>query len=113
MYAVLGCLYSQHNLSLVAAALAMCAFACVTARTMVLRARAYQGQARLFWLMSAGAVAGSGVWATHFVAMLAYQPGLPMRFDLVLTAVSASSRFPSRRSRAQFPPRAPAAPYQG
>ena len=89
MYTILGCLNSHHDIGLVLAALGMCTFACSTARAMVLRARAYQGRTRLFWQSGAGSVAGAGVWATHFVAMLAYQPGLPMRFDVVLTIVSA------------------------
>src|SRR6185312_5555705 len=33
-------------------------------------------------------VAGSGVWATHFMAMLAYQPSLQIGYELSLTAAS-------------------------
>ncbi|HMR32610.1 MAG TPA: EAL domain-containing protein [Geminicoccus sp.] len=36
----------------------------------------------------AAATAGCGIWATHFVAMLAYRSGLPMAFDLWLTLLS-------------------------
>jgi signal transduction histidine kinase len=89
MYTVLGCLFQQHDLILVAAAAAMCIFACGTAQAMTLRARTYQGRAQLLWLLGAGSVAGAGIWATHFVAMLAYQPGLPMRYDVALTILSA------------------------
>ena len=89
MFAVLGCIYTQHDHSLVFAALAMCTFACGTARALVLRARAYDGRAQMLWLLSSGSVAGAGIWATHFVAMLAYQTSLPMRFDAGLTILSA------------------------
>jgi signal transduction histidine kinase len=56
---------------------------------MVLRAGDYQQmRTRLAWLLGAGVVSGAGVWATHFVAMLAYDISLPMRFDLGLTILS-------------------------
>ncbi|WP_245467645.1 bifunctional diguanylate cyclase/phosphodiesterase, partial [Mesorhizobium sp. M7A.F.Ca.CA.001.13.1.1] len=32
--------------------------------------------------------AGSSIWCTHFIAMLAYQPGAPITFDPVLTMAS-------------------------
>ena len=67
----------------------ICIFACITARAMVLRAGAYQeSRTRLTWLLGAGMVSGAGVWATHFVAMLAYDISLPMSFDLGLTILS-------------------------
>ncbi len=46
------------------------------------------------WSLLAGATAGLGVWATHFVAMTAYDVGLPMRFE-----VSAADYFRHRRGR--------------
>ena len=33
-------------------------------------------------------VFGGGVWATHFVAMLAFQPGLAIGYDIGLTLIS-------------------------
>ncbi len=41
------------------------------------RARIADGAARLQWLFLAGLAAGSATWATHFLAMLAFEPGLP------------------------------------
>ena len=40
------------------------------------RARATSGRARGTWLAVAGATTGCGIWATHFIAMLAYDPGV-------------------------------------
>ena len=37
---------------------------------------------------SAGAAGGSGVWATHLIAMLAYKPGFPVAYDVGLTALA-------------------------
>ena len=91
MFVILGCIQHQHDLHLLLAALAMSLFTCATARAMVVRGRAGEGTLRAVWLVSAGAVFGTGVWATHFVAMLAYNIGLPMNFDPAITLLSAAS----------------------
>ena len=91
MIRVLGCVFQQHDLRLVAIAAGLCILACATALTMIARARAADaGRARLIWLAGAGAVAGCGIWATHFVAMLAYDSGLAIGFAPGLTILSAA-----------------------
>ncbi|MEY4965277.1 MAG: hypothetical protein RL274_860 [Pseudomonadota bacterium] len=91
MIRVLGCIFEQHDLRLVLLAAGLCVLACATALTMITRARAAdEPRVRLFWLGGAGAVAGSGIWATHFVAMLAYTTGMPIAFDAGLTTLSAA-----------------------
>lgn len=40
------------------------------------------------WVAVGAFSGGSGIWATHFVAMLAFEPGLPNGYDLPLTALS-------------------------
>ncbi len=35
-----------------------------------------------------GAAAGCGIWATHFLAMLAYDPAVPVAYDIDLTVMS-------------------------
>jgi len=90
MIDVLGCLFRQHDMRLVVLAVLLCGMACVTALNMLMRARAADpGQARLYWLAGAGAAAGCGIWATHFVSMLAYGTGLPIAFAPGLTILSA------------------------
>ncbi len=90
MSVILACLYQQHDPRLVAAAFTVCLFACITGRAMGLRGRASrERRVRLNWLLCGGMVTGVGVWAAHFVSMLAYDPGLPMRFDIGLTVLSA------------------------
>src|SRR5206468_3416299 len=37
---------------------------------------------------AAGVVLGGAVWALHFLAMLAYRPGLPAGYDVGLTVAS-------------------------
>ncbi len=88
MLHVLGCITQQHDLRLVALAALLCLFACTTAMAMIARGRASEGRLRTFWLLMGGAVAGSGIWGLHFVAMLAYRTGLPVSFDLEQTVLS-------------------------
>jgi signal transduction histidine kinase len=90
MVHVLGCVFQQHDLRLVLVAATLCLFACATAITMISRARAAETmRIRLFWVAGAGMVAGCGIWATHFVSMLAYEIGLPVAFHTGLTILSA------------------------
>ena len=89
MFRVLGCIVEQHDLRLVAVAAALCLFASVTAMGMIWRANLAEGRARFAWIGAAGIVAGSGIWGTHFVAMLAYQNGFAVAYDPGLTLLSA------------------------
>src|SRR5215470_12079855 len=52
------------------------------------RARAASGRAGLAWLATAGITTGCGTWATHFIALLAYEPGIPVAYNVGLTALS-------------------------
>ena len=88
MLRVLGCITEQHDLRLVLLAGLLCLFACGTAFGMIMRARESEPRLRMFWLVAAGTVAGCGIWGTHFVAMLAFQPGLPVAYDAGLTILS-------------------------
>src|SRR5437016_5604479 len=88
MLHVLGCITEQHDLRLVILAAALCLFACVTTMSMIARGRAVTRLARSAWLCAAGVVAGCGIWGLHFVAMLAYRPGLPVAYDAPLTGLS-------------------------
>jgi signal transduction histidine kinase len=73
---------------LVFAAALICIISAVTAFRFKNLARKATGVVRVRWLIFCAMVAGGGVWATHFIAMLAYSPELPIRFDLGLTVLS-------------------------
>ena len=47
------------------------------------------------WFAVAAVAAGSGIWATHFLAMLAFEPGLPSGYGVGLTGPVATP-MPSR-----------------
>src|SRR4051794_38704019 len=88
MIRILGCIVEEHDYRLVALAVVICLFTSYTALSLYARARSIATRSRYLWLAGTAVVAGSGVWATHFVAMLAYLPGLPTGYDVSLTAAS-------------------------
>src|SRR3984957_20531609 len=88
MFRVLNCLVTQHDWRLVLLAGIVCFLASLTAITLFNRARSTSGSARAIWIVAAGAAGGCGIWATHFLAMLAYQPGIPVAYDIDLTVLS-------------------------
>jgi len=117
MIDVYNCLTQEHDLRLVVLAGVICIFACLTAFNMLGRASSQMdgrsdsvdgpglialattlrlslasslsGRRTLVaWLLAASVALGCGIWATHFVAMLAFQPGLPVGYDVGMTAVS-------------------------
>ena len=63
-------------------------FAAWTALDLFQQVRAHQGGRRLAWLATAGTAMGGGVWSMHFIAMLGFDPGAAVRYDLPLTVVS-------------------------
>jgi NO-binding membrane sensor protein with MHYT domain len=56
-----------------------------------------QRKARLIWIVTAGAATGSGIWATHFIAMLAYG----QRWRCYNTGLTALSLLLQQRSQGQ------------
>ncbi|HEY5238180.1 MAG TPA: MHYT domain-containing protein [Rhizomicrobium sp.] len=88
MIHVLGCTFDEHNLRLIALAAIVCVAACAAAIVMMNRAQTQEGIARAIWIGCAGAVGGFGIWATHFIAMLAYNKNFPIAFDPAVTFLS-------------------------
>ena len=107
MLGVIGCLADSHDLLLLALAAGLCVLSSAAALALLGRA-ATAGRAgpRLLWLGLAGAAFGEGAWATHFVGMLAYDPGLPVAFapwptlaSFVLMVMAAMLGFGFRLAR--------------
>src|SRR6266702_2227613 len=88
MFRVFTCLTAEHDWRLVILAGVVCFLARLTAISLFHRARETTGRTRAIWLVTAGAATGCGIWATHFVAMLAYDPGIPIGYDVGLTVLS-------------------------
>jgi NO-binding membrane sensor protein with MHYT domain len=85
---IYACIVDQHDLRLVVLAGLLCLLSCFTAANLFLHAAEARGRPRRLWHTAAAIVFGSGVWATHFVAELAYDPGIPVGYDIGLTALS-------------------------
>jgi diguanylate cyclase (GGDEF)-like protein/PAS domain S-box-containing protein len=88
LYRVLECLTDQHDYRLVLLAAAICAATAVTSFGIYSRVEHSRRSMRLLWLLMTGVCAASGIWATHFVAMLAYDAGIQTAYDPALTAAS-------------------------
>jgi diguanylate cyclase (GGDEF)-like protein len=88
MYQVLNCLVTEHDWRLVVLGGAICWVASAVAISLLHRARASQGRTRAIWVGLDAAVGGCGIWATHFVAMLAYAPGAGAGYNIPVTLIS-------------------------
>src|SRR5260370_6930375 len=88
MYQVLNCLITEHDWRLVVLGGTICWLASAVAISLFHRARASQGRTRAIWIGLDAAVGGCGIWATHFVAMLAYDPGTGAGYNIPVTLLS-------------------------
>ncbi len=88
MFRVFNCLTQEHDPGLLALAVVLCFFASCTSLIMVQRGIATSGGLNTAWLAASGLVTGTGIWATHFAAMIAYTPGYPISFDPAAAAAS-------------------------
>jgi len=82
------CLFTEHDLWLVALAALICTFGAWVTMRLCLRAQASDPAARASWIFLGSVAAGSTIWCTHFVAMLAYRPGVPVSYGPELTGLS-------------------------
>lgn len=88
MLRVYDCLVSEHDLGLVALAAVVCATASLAAVNLLHHVLRTQGYMRTVWLWSTAFATGFGIWATHFIAMLAFSPAMPTGYNITLTAAS-------------------------
>ncbi|MBB4363347.1 diguanylate cyclase (GGDEF)-like protein [Bradyrhizobium sp. CIR18] len=91
MFRVFSCLAVEHDWRLVVLAGLVCFAASIVAVSIFHRAIATRARRRWIWITIAGAAIGYGIWATHFVAMLAYEPGVPTGYGIVPTAFSLAA----------------------
>ncbi len=82
------CARDQHNGWFVLLAAVICLIATMSAVMLLRHARHYAGAAAASWIGGAAIAIGFGIWATHFVAMLGYNPGVIVGYHLPATALS-------------------------
>ena len=78
----------SYNITLVLLSFIVAASASYVALDLAVRVSVSQGRSALYWLVSGGTVMGLGVWAMHFIGMLAYELPIPVAYDLGITLVS-------------------------
>jgi PAS domain S-box-containing protein len=88
MFRFFFCLTEAHDWRLVVLAGVVCFLTSLATISLFHRARATRGGTRAGWIATAGTAAGCGIWATHFIAMLAYEPGIATGYDVSLTMLS-------------------------
>lgn len=88
MLKVYGCITDYHDLKLVALAAIVCALASFAAMNLLRHAQKSSGHMRDAWLAVSAISTGFGIWATHFIAMLSFTPGIPSGYDSILTLAS-------------------------
>jgi diguanylate cyclase len=88
MFTIYNCIAYEHDLRLVVLAAIVCALASFAAINFLNHVRKTTGYMRDVWLCVAATASGFGIWATHFIAMLAYSPGIPSGYNIILTILS-------------------------
>ena len=88
MYRVFSCLATEHDYWLVGLAAIVCVTTTLSSFKIYSIAVESLGLTRLGWAGVTGLSAGSGIWSTHFVAMLAYDGGFPTAYEPVFTVGS-------------------------
>jgi PAS domain S-box-containing protein len=88
MLKIYNCITTAHDLRLVGLAALVCVLASFAAINLLRHARKSQGRMRSVWLAVSAISTGFGVWATHFIAMLAFTPGIPSGYNILLTVLS-------------------------
>ncbi len=88
MMRVALCITQEHDLRLVGLALLICLIGSAATVQLFHRVRAAAGYSRFGWVVLTAVSAGTMVWATHFVAMMAFRATAPVVLDPILTLFS-------------------------
>ncbi len=88
MFDIVFCIRDDHDIRFVGLAAAICLLSTITAVLMIRQSRSASARGRLGWAISGGFATGFGIWATHFVAMLGYDPGIIVGYEVMRTAMS-------------------------
>ncbi|MDK1490006.1 EAL domain-containing protein [Sinorhizobium sp. 7-81] len=96
MFSVIACIRNDHDWRLIAVAAIVCLAGSIATMLLLLRAQRSEGTQRRLWTAACAFASGVGIWSTHFIAMLAYDGGIPIAYEIqgttlsVLVAIAAS-----------------------
>lgn len=85
---ILSCLTDEHNLWLVGLAAGLCLLGAIITMRLFQRLRYAEPGARTAWVFLGAVATGATIWCTHFVAMMAYEPGVAVTYEPLLTGTS-------------------------
>lgn len=88
MLTVYNCIVNEHDLRLVALAALICGISCFSAVNLLRHVDRSTSRNRHAWLLIAATSTGFGIWATHFIAMIAFTPGIPNAYNAELSVAS-------------------------
>ncbi|RWH30725.1 EAL domain-containing protein, partial [Mesorhizobium sp.] len=91
MLTVYNCIVHEHDLRLVALAALICGISSFSAVNLLHHVEQSTSRNRYAWLLIAATATGFGIWATHFVAMIAFTPGIPNAYNAELSALSLAA----------------------
>ena len=81
-------LTGRYDPSLVLVSVLVAIFASYTALSVAGRVKQAHGYASLAWTAGGALAMGSGIWAMHFIGMLAFSLPIPLGYDVPLTLLS-------------------------
>jgi PAS domain S-box-containing protein len=81
-------LHVAHHPAFVALSIVIACLGSWTALDLFRRVRAHVRIWRGAWLLAAAVAMGLSIWAMHFIAMLGFDPGAEVRYDVKLTMLS-------------------------
>ncbi|MGV7114589.1 putative bifunctional diguanylate cyclase/phosphodiesterase [Paenibacillus kyungheensis] len=79
----------HYNTEIVVLSLIISIFASYLALNLANKVSQSRGTHKIIWLSSGSFVMGGGIWAMHFVGMLAFHTGVNIRYDVGTTFLSA------------------------
>jgi len=79
---------AQHDLRLATLAFLISILSSYAAYSLVGRGVEAGPRARAWWIGAGAFATGCGVWVTHFIALLGYEPPVPVAYDVSLVALS-------------------------
>lgn len=88
MQRIIDCLIYEHDYRLTFAAVFVCIMGSWLTARLFMRTRSISNDRMAIQLGLTGIIGGTTAWATHFLSMLAYDPGIPHAYDFVRTALS-------------------------
>ena len=81
-------LIGHYQPTLVLLSILAAIFASYTALSLAMRVKQSHGHAPHAWMAGGAFAMGSGIWAMHFIGMLAFRLPMPLAYDPLITFVS-------------------------